>query len=394
MSSCHPPHLAPRTFRELALASVGLFGLALLGVAPTLAAQASLSTQGFGYPTGQMSSRAQGSAGSIAEIDPLSPINPASLADLPARTVFFQIEPEFRTVTTSGGTDHTTTARYPVVFGAIPIGARWVASLSASTLLDRTSTTSFTTTQPLSSTESVDMTTKFAIDGAMNDVRLGAGWAPVRWLRLGAGAHAITGHNRVSVTQSFTDSTAFAPFNQTRVLSFSGGAASAGFELVSKWFVAAASARRGGTVRMTTEDTVLTHGNVPTRFGASLSFTGLTNSYISVRTSRDDWSSLGSLGESGLRGVDAWDTSVGADVAGPRLFDRTVFLRAGYRDRTLPFQAAGQDVREKSATGGLGLTFANNRILADLAVIRAARSASIAASEHAWSFSLGISVRP
>ena len=375
--------------RELTVAAITVFG-----GASGLAAQASLSTQGFGYPTGQLSSRALGSAGSIGEIDPLSPINPASLADLPTRTVFFQIEPEFRTVKTANGTDRTTTARYPVVFGAVPMGGRWVASLSASTLLDRTSTTSFTTTQPLTSSESVDMTTKYAIDGAMNDVRLGAGWAPVRWLRVGVGAHAITGHNRIDVTQSFADTVAFSPFTQTRVLSFSGGAASAGFELVSKWFTAAASARRGGTVRMSSEDTVLTHGNVPTRFGASLSYTGLANSFFSIRTARDDWSSLGSLGQAGLRGVDAWDTSAGADVAGPRLFDRVLFVRAGYRNRTLPFQAAGETVTEKSFNGGLGTTFANNRMLADLAVIRATRSASIAASEHAWSISLGISVRP
>ena len=380
---------ARRRLCELAIAAV-----AMTGFASGLQAQANMSTQGFGYPTGQLSSRAAGSGGSIAEVDPLSPINPASLADLPSRTVFFQIEPEFRSVTTANGTDHTTTARYPVVFGAVPVGNRWVVSLGSSTLLDRTSTTTFTSTQPLSPTESVDMTTQFAIDGAMNDVRLGAGWAPARWLRVGVGAHAIAGHNRVNVTQTFADTVAFSPFNQTRVLSFSGGAVSAGFELVSKLFTLGASARHGGTVRMSVEDTVLSHGDVPTRFGASLSFTGLANSFFSIRTSRDDWSSLGSLGQPGLRGVDAWDTSVGADVAGPHVFDRILFVRAGYRDRTLPFQAAGSTVTEKSVTGGLGTTFANNRILTDVAVIRATRSANIAASEHAWSISLGFSVRP
>jgi hypothetical protein len=389
MMQCRPTHRVRRLICELVLAAV-----AITRFAPGLQAQANMSTQGFGYPTGQLSSRAAGSGGSIAEVDPLSPINPASLADLPSRTVFFQIEPEFRSVTTANGTDHTTTARYPVVFGAVPVGNRWVVSLGSSTLLDRTSTTTFTSTQPLSATESVDMTTKFEIDGAMNDVRLGAGWAPARWLRVGVGAHAIAGHNRVSVTQTFADTVAFSPFSQTRVLSFSGGAVSAGFELVSKLFTFGASARHGGTVRMSVEDTVLSHGDVPTRFGASLSYTGLANSFFSIRTSRDNWSSLGSLGEPGLRAVDAWDTSVGADVAGPHVFDRILFVRAGYRDRTLPFEASGNTVTEKSVTGGLGTTFANNRILTDVAVIRATRSANIAASEHAWSISLGFSVRP
>ena len=89
-------------FRGLAIATIAVFAFA-----PALPGQANLSTQGFGYPTGQLSSRALGSAGSIGEVDPLSPINPASLADLPTRTVFFQIEPEFRTVTANGGTDRS-----------------------------------------------------------------------------------------------------------------------------------------------------------------------------------------------------------------------------------------------------------------------------------------------
>ena len=113
----------------LSLHILAMSAVAVVTMAPAIAAQASLSTQGFGYPTGQLSSRAQGSGGSIAEVDPLSPINPASLADLPTRTIFVQIEPEFRTVTTATGTDHTTTARYPVVFGAVPVGNRWVISL-------------------------------------------------------------------------------------------------------------------------------------------------------------------------------------------------------------------------------------------------------------------------
>jgi hypothetical protein len=172
-------------------------------------AQANLSTQGFGYPTGQFSTRTWGTGGALAELDPLSPVNPASLAIIPSRILFFQIEPEYRSVTSSSGTDRTTTARYPVVFGALPVGYGWVISIGSSTLLDRTSTTVFNTTQFLSPTDSVPMTTNFRVDGAMDDVRLGAGWAPLSWLRVGFGAHAITGHNQISITQSFADSAQF-----------------------------------------------------------------------------------------------------------------------------------------------------------------------------------------
>lgn len=356
-------------------------------------AQANLSSQGFGFPTGQFSARTYGTGGALAEMDPLSPVNPASIAALGTRLLFFQIEPEFRTVTTNNGTERTTTARYPNVFGALPIQGL-VVSLGSSTLLDRTSTTVFNTTQTLSTNEVVPITTRFKVDGAMDDVRLAAGWAPASWLRVGLGAHAITGHNLVSITQSFADSSSFASFTQQRILGFSGAAVSAGVQFVSKSLNAAVSARRGGNLDLTDEDTVLSKAKVPNRFGASIAYTGIANSAISIRTSRDDWSSLRGLGSPGLDPVDAWDTSIGADIAGPRLGDRIVFLRGGFRTRTLPFTAAENRVKENSVTGGVGTAFAGNRVLMDLAVIHASRSAALEASERAWTVSLGISVRP
>jgi len=84
------------------------FTAALASVA---SGQAALSTQGFGFPTGQLSSRAWGTGGAIAEVDPLSPVNPATLAMIGTRLVNFQIEPEYRSVSSSGGIDRTTTYR-------------------------------------------------------------------------------------------------------------------------------------------------------------------------------------------------------------------------------------------------------------------------------------------
>jgi len=85
---------------------------------------------------------------------------------------------------------------------AIPISSKFVFSLGSSTLLDRTSSTSFSTTETLENGESVGMNTTYRIDGAMNDVRLATSWTPKNWLRLGFGLHAISGHNLVAVTQS------------------------------------------------------------------------------------------------------------------------------------------------------------------------------------------------
>jgi hypothetical protein len=357
-------------------------------------AQAALSTQGFGFPTGQFSARTYATGGSIAEIDPLTPLNPATISMIGTRLINFQIEPEYRSVSSPGGIDRTTTARYPVVFGAIPIKS-WVLSLGSSTLLDRTSTTTFpSSTEPINSGERVDATNREAIDGAMNDVRLAGAWIPTSWLRVGLGLHGIVGRNLIRVTQSFADSAQFATVQDERLFGFTGFAASAGLEVVSKLFLAGVSYRQGGNIQMSSQDTVLTSARVPNRFGASVAYTGITNSSIAVRIAHDNWSSLGSLGGPGFRAVNAWDNSIGADLAGPRTFGRTVFVRGGFRYRTLPFQADSNTVTEKSFTGGFGTTFANQRVLADVALIHAIRTADVPATERAWTISIGLSVRP
>ena len=357
-------------------------------------AQSNLSAQGYGFPSGQLSARAYGAGGSLAEMDPLSPVNPASIALLPSRILFLQLEPEFRTVHGVAGSEHTTTARYPDVFGALPIGSNFMLSLGASSLLDRTSTTAFSATQHLPNGDDVAMTTTYEINGGISDVRLASAWVPVNWLRVGLGLHAIAGSNLVNLTQTFDDSLRFSAFKLTRVLGFGGDAISGGVQLVSSKWVAAGSARWGGPLSLSAADTVLAKGRVPNRFGASIAYIGIANSTIALRTAHDSWSSLGSLGSPQLRAVDAWDTSIGADVAGPHIGQRILFLRGGYRVRTLPFQAASEDVSEKSITAGLGTAFASNRVITDLALIHSSRTANLAASEHAWTISFGIAVRP
>jgi hypothetical protein len=238
------------------------------------------------------------------------------------------------------------------------------------------------------------MTTRLQIQGAMNDVQLAAAWSPTTWFRFGFGAHAITGHNLVTLTQTFDDTVAFATARNQRILSFSGSAASVGVQFVAKDLTFAGSARQGGTLSLSAGDTILSNARVPNRFGASVTYTGIANSFISVRTARDNWSVLGSLGNPGLRSVDGWDTSIGADISGPKLGSRPLFLRAGFRDRTLPFTANATTVTERSESVGLGTLFANGRVLSDFALIHANRSADVNASESAWTLSIGLSIRP
>ena len=357
-----------------------------------LGGQANLASQGFGYAPGQLSTRAVGTGGAVGEMDPWSPLNPASIGVLNTRMLFFQAEPEFKTVETANGADRTTTARFPVVFGAMPVGQRWVISIGSSTLLDRSSATEAVSNQIIGG-DTVNVTTTVQVNGAVNDVRLAGAWTPQNWVRIGIGVHALTGRNLVQLKELFDDSITFSPFGLERNLSFSGSALSAGAQFFNKSVLGAIAWRHGGNLRVSAIDTTLATANVPDRLGISLAYIGIANSAIAVRTTHENWSALQGLGSAGFKAVDAWDTSIGADMAGPRFVGRQLQLRAGFRSRTLPFQAAGNDVTERSIAAGIGSLWAGGHVITDFAVLRSSRNASLPTSEKSWTISFGISVR-
>ncbi|MFN2566936.1 MAG: hypothetical protein ABR499_18210 [Gemmatimonadaceae bacterium] len=372
--------------------------------APSASAQGNLSTFGFGYPPGQLSSRAQATGGAIAEMDPVSTLNPAALVNWGGSAVYFQIEPEFRRVDAVGGSDRTTTARYPLTGGALPIGSRWMVGIAASTFLDRSWATTSRTTHQLGG-EPVPATTTFRSQGAINDVRVALAWAARPWLRVGLAGHALTGQNRLTVLDRFDDTTRYDPLQQDTALSYGGAAVSGGVEVrAGRVASVAASMRVGGRIRAQSGDATIARASVPNRFGVTVAYLGIANSAIAVRTSYDQWSSLEALGRPGLRAVDAWDTSLGADFAGPRFgTDRVIMLRAGARWRTLPFSVTPVDggtvgaprrVQERSLSAGAGTSLARGRAAVDVGVIRAARDAGLAVDERAWILSIGLSVRP
>jgi hypothetical protein len=376
-----------------------------LGSAENASGQGNLSTFGFGYPPGQLSARAQATGGATGEVDPVSTLNPAALLNWGGSAVYFQIEPEFRQINGAGASERTTTARYPLTGGALQVGSRWTVGIAVSTFLDRSWATTSRTTHQLGS-ESVPATTTFRSEGAINDVRLALAWAARPWFRLGLGAHALTGRNFLSVTDVFDDVAQYDTLQQDTTISYRGTALSGGVELrAGRVASVAASVRVGGPIRAESGNTTLGRANVPNRYGVSVAYLGIANSAIAFRTSYNKWSSLDGLGQSGLRAVDAWDTSLGADIAGPRLgTDRTLMLRVGGRWRTLPFAVTPVEddgtiggprkVQERSLSVGTGTTFARGRAAVDVGVIRASRDAGLSVDERAWILSIGMSVRP
>ena len=367
-------------------------------LAPTLArAQGTLSTQGFGYPAGQISTRSLGAGGSISEFDPISATNPAALTSFGSSALYVQAEPEYRMLQTATTSERGMIARHPLVVAAVPITSTIYGGLSLSNLLDRTFETNVRGTQRVGDS-TLATTNAFKSDGAIGDVRLSLAWAARSWLRLGVAAHAITGDNRLANSQRFDDSSRFAPLVDTSTVTYVGSAVSAGFELFAGSVAGlAGSYRKGGSMSVKKGDLTIGKASVPDRLSISAAFLGIKGTTIAARTSKDTWTRMRGLGSAGLPISDAWDTSVGADVLGPRLGTHYIQLRAGGRWRTLPFGLPTSEVKEKSLSFGLGTLLARNRVGLDLAGIRAMRdpvSSTIALRETAWTVSVGVTVRP
>jgi hypothetical protein len=369
--------------------------LALLMLASPLAAQGTLSTQGFGYHPGQISTRARATGGALGEFDPISALNPAALAWWERSGVVLEYAPEFRSVTTEGTRETATVARFPLSGAALAIGNRTIVGITLSTFLDRTWETAQRGTHQFAD-EEIPYELQFRSAGAINDIRLAGAWTASRSVRFGGGAHVFAGSNRLSVFTRFNDTLGrVADFGQQSRVSYSGVAASAGVDWrPHRSLGIAASGRLGGTLRAVRNDTTLATADLPARVGLGLAYTGFTGTVIAVSGEWQNWSKLDRLGSDQLTTFDGWDYGLGAEVRGPRWFGSEIPLRGGVRRRTLPFGAAGAEVKETSAGFGWGFMIAGGRAVADFAVSRASRRADGGATESATTFSIGLIVRP
>jgi hypothetical protein len=378
--------------RKSSFAAIALFTI----VASRGGAQGALSLQGLGYPAGGLSARAEGTGGGVADFDALSAATPASLAGVGSAALYLQYSPEFRRVTTASGTATTTTARFPLIVGVLPMGQSWTLGLSSSTFLDRSSETSLDRLQVVgATTDTVTVTEQNKVLGAIDDFRLALAWSTSPVFRIGVGGHAFAGSNRITFSQLFPDSAKFISSAQTGRISYAGFAASAGIEFhPSRVIGFAISGRRGGDLRAQSGDTAIGKARLPDHYSGSVTFEGIPGVTISARAAHDNWSSLSSLSSSGIKAFDSWDVGGGAEATGPRILQRIITVRAGARFRTLPFGLNGEKVSEKTFAAGLGAPLTRERASLDIAIQRAARSAGSDIKERGFILSIGLRVSP
>ncbi len=374
--------------------------LVVVAAAP-LAAQGNLSTQGFGYPPGQLSTRSIGSAGAFGEFDAQSPINPAALASDRALQLHFQYDPEFQSVTVGKTHENSTISRFPLALLSGPILGHGAVALSWSTLLDRTFQVSQTSTvanftdptRPTTATETVQST------GAINDIRLAGAWAFGSWLAVGAGLDLFTGENRLVQTVVLDDTV----LNQTtqsqfkNSLSYSGIGYSGGITVrPTHWLGLAGSFRNGGEIGVREGDSAeVARGRVPDRVGGAILLNPVTGLLVSGRVDWEGWSRLNEIGQTNLVAQSGTGWSVGVDLVGPRLgAQRNVTIRLGGGNRPLPYVLDATVIRETDLSGGLGIPLLGNRSNIDVSLMHQSLTPAAGVSQSGFILSVGVTLRP
>jgi hypothetical protein len=367
----------------------------MLALATSAGAQGNLSTQGLGFPPGQLSTAARTMGGATGEADPFSPLNPGALGLLSGAIIAMQAEPEYRTVVIGPTSQRTSVARFPLFQGALSIGSRWAVGVATSTLLDRTWQTTTRDTQVIGGSP-LPATVSEQSDGSIADTRVAVSYAITPWLEVGIGGHAISGRDQLHTIRAFDDTDRFATDTQATILSFGGNAVSIGTIVkVGRAAVIGASYRAGGGVSSETATETVGTGSVPDRMGVSFVYTGINETTLALRVSQDQWSSLRGLANN-LQIHEGIDVGAGVEMSGPSFGSNQVGLRLGGRWRTLPFSPNATPVKEQTYGGGFALPMARSRIELNVGALYALRTNSAigGAKEKAWTISTGFSVRP
>jgi hypothetical protein len=358
----------------------------------TSSAQGTLANQGFGYPFGQLSTRALSNGGAMVEFDPRSPWNPAALGAT-GRLIVLQYEPEYRRIEGAGVDESQRFIRFPLIAGVLPIGSRFALGFSTSTLLDRTGQSVEQRTEIIAG-EPVTFDEIVRNDGAINDLRFGTAYGISDRLRVGLAAHAITGEYRQLLSRSFEtpgfDSLGFESRASFSGLAFSGGV---------MWQVVpginlGASGRLGQEIEAFVNDTARSTADVPDRVSVGLGVERISGVALAAHAAWEGWSSLDGLGSDQVHVHDSREYGLGAEVAGPTLFGATIPLRVGVRWRGLPFSADGDQVDETAIAGGIALPLLGGLSLLELGVQHARRSSALPFRERSLLVSFAMTIRP
>ena len=382
--------------------------VALVSLTGPIGAQSSeFGIRGLGIPGRELSTRSLALGGAGGLFDGESSVNPAALTSLTTATALFTSTGGWRSTTNPAGTASTRDTRFPQILVGGPIPHHPIAiGVSYSLYTDRDFTVvSDGTASPRGVPIAVHDT--LSSRGGIDDVRIGAGWAPQRHLAIGAALHLLTGSNRLSSRRFWEDTTYQSP-QDVAELSYTG----VGFSVGMIWqpvhtVEVAASVRHDGSLTIQRDSTgngqvpfpTSTIGSVslPTTLSGAIRVTPIRSVALMASATARNWSvanaSLVSQGAPGA--LNTVELTSGLewyrDLRRPLKYP----LRLGVRYTELPFLlVSGTQPNEYGVSIGTGRRFAAERGGFDIAVEHVWRSQGSGYSESATLITFGISVRP
>lgn len=363
-------------------------------------AQSLLSNRGLGLVVQPADARALGLGGvelGLAGSD-FSWVNPAELIGLPAPGMRFafqydEFDAEFGTDSATGST-----ARFPLIQVATPIGDKWALSLGFGGFLDQNFAVQRDTSLLIGG-DTLAVSDRLASEGGVVRLRLGAAYRVIEGLSLGVGVDVFTGAVQRSFGRRFDEEQE--PSCCRTEWRYNGLGALAGVSWTPTEATSLSVAGSfGGTLDAETQDSLSTGGSfaVPAALHAGGSARVAPSLLAAVAGDWARWSGLDAElgGVGGAR--DSWSLQGGLEWDAIQLRDRPVPIRLGARQAALPFawsQAAQTTdwITERAITSGIGLILAGGATLADLAVERGWRGGQNSGlDESYWRIAFSVSV--
>lgn len=379
----HAPRLRPRALAAAVLA------LATFGAAPA-AAQSLFSTGGLGLVTDPLDAQGAALGGTSLGLlgGELSWDNPAGAVGLPAAGLRVSFQMDGFDASFSGRSSEGSTARFPLLIGAFPLGSRWAVTAGFAGFLDQNWAFEQADTL-LIGDDSVAVLDRFSSDGGASRFRLGAAYRVLPSLAVGLGAELFTGGSERVAGRIFPGQVAPACCTASWTYSGTGMLASLDFT-PSEAVTVAVSASAGGTLEAEAtsgEDAVDRSYDLPVLINAGASGRVASNLVVTLGGQWGGWSSLNDAlsAQGGAR--DSWSAQGGVELEAFQLFGQPIPFRVGARTERLPFRFVGAEngwADETAFTGGSGLFLGGGAARVDFSVERGTRGNDAAGLEESY----------
>lgn len=366
------------------------------GAAP---AQSLLSVRGLGLPLEPVDARARGLGGvPLGLPEPsMSLVNPAAAVGLPAAGLAVTFQADQVSAEAGDQADDFTTARFPVIQVAFPIGERVVGTLGYASVLDQNWAVTREDSLDIAGTR-LGITDRFRSAGGVARLRGGVGYRVLPRLDVGAAVDVYTGALRDSVFRFFPASSGLGSTVTGTTYEWQGLGLSAGARWRGDAFSVSAAVTGGATLTAEPQDSgvVGKDYSLPLQADVGASARIAQQALVAVSARWAGWSAVEEdLAAGGGGARDAAQFAGGIEYEGLSFIGRPIPLRVGARLAQLPFrwEAGSEFVDERALTGGLGIVFAGGAANLDLSAERGWRGGDAAGfDESFWRVSLSLSL--